>query len=54
MTEALLEEFTGQYIGAQGVPEVTFGWQGGELTLMGLDVSRLAVGLQQKYRRLGR
>ena len=49
----LLEEFTRQYIEAQRVPEVTFGWQGGEPTLMGLDFFRLAVKLQQKHRRPG-
>lgn len=53
MSEALLEEFTRQYIGAQRVPEVTFGWQGGEPTLIGLDFFRLAVELQQRYRRPG-
>jgi len=26
MSDKLLEEFTRQYIGAQRVPEVTFGW----------------------------
>ena len=53
MTGELLEEFTRQYIEAQQVPEITFGWQGGEPTLMGLDFFKLAVELQQKYRRPG-
>ena len=53
MTEELLEEFTRQYIGAQRVPEITFGWQGGEPTLRGLDFFRRAVEFQQKYRRPG-
>jgi uncharacterized protein len=53
MTGKLLEEFTPQYIEAQRAPEVTFGWQGGEPTLMGLDFFRLAVQLQEKYRRPG-
>ena len=53
MTDQVLEEFTRQYIKAQRVPEVTFGWQGGEPTLMGLDFFRRAVELQQKYRRAG-
>lgn len=52
-TNELLEEFTRQYIEAQRVPEVTFSWQGGEPTLMGLDFFRLAVELQQKCRRAG-
>ncbi|HEY65256.1 MAG TPA: anaerobic sulfatase maturase [Caldilineae bacterium] len=49
----LLEAFTRQYIEAQHVPEVTFGWQGGEPTLMGLDFFRRAVELQEKYRKPG-
>ena len=53
MDDDLLELFTRQYIEAQRVPEVTFAWQGGEPTLMGLDFFRRAVALQQKYRRPG-
>jgi uncharacterized protein len=53
MAEALLEEYTRQYIETQHVPEVTFAWQGGEPTLMGLDFFKLAVELQQKYCRPG-
>ena len=53
MADDLLEEYTKQYIAAQQVPEVTFAWQGGEPTLMGLDFFRRAVALQQKYRKPG-
>jgi uncharacterized protein len=53
MADELLEEYTRQYIAAQRVPEVTFAWQGGEPTLMGLDFFKRAVELQQKYRRPG-
>jgi len=53
MTDELLETFTRQYLQAQRVPEATFGWQGGEPTLMGLDFFRRAVELQEKYRRPG-
>jgi len=53
MDEALLEEYTRQYIAAQRVPEVTFAWQGGEPTLMGLDFFQKSVAFQQKYRRPG-
>ncbi|MEJ2513252.1 MAG: anaerobic sulfatase maturase [Anaerolineales bacterium] len=49
MTEEVLEKFTRQYIQAQRVPQVTFAWQGGEPTLMGLDFYRKAVELQNKY-----
>ncbi len=50
MSEALLEEYTRQYIRAQHVPEVNFAWQGGEPTLMGLDFFRQAVQYQRKYK----
>lgn len=53
MSETLLEEYTRQYIAAQGVPEVTFAWQGGEPTLMGLDFYRQAVRYQQKHAKPG-
>ncbi len=53
MAHDLLEAYTKQYIEAQRVPEVTFAWQGGEPTLMGLDFFKLAIALQQKYRKPG-
>ncbi len=53
MADELLESYTRQYIEAQGVPEVTFAWQGGEPTLMGLDFFKRAVELQQQYKRPG-
>jgi uncharacterized protein len=53
MGDELLESFTRQYIEAQRVPEVTFGWQGGEPLLMGLDFFRRAVELQERYRPAG-
>lgn len=53
MIDEVLESFTRQYIEAQRVPEVTFGWQGGEPLLMGIDFFRRAVELQQKYCRPG-
>ena len=43
MADELLEAYTQQYIAAQRVPEVTFAWQGGEPTLMGLDFFQLAL-----------
>lgn len=49
----LLEEYTRQYIQAQSIPEVTFAWQGGEPTLMGLDFFIEAVRLQQKHKKPG-
>jgi len=53
MADELLESYTRQYIEAQRVPEVTFAWQGGEPTLMGLDFFKRAVELQQQYRKPG-
>jgi uncharacterized protein len=53
MRDDVLESYVRQYIAAQRVPEVTFTWQGGEPTLMGLEFYRRAVALQQKYRRPG-
>ena len=49
MTEGLLENFTKQYIESQEVPVVTFTWQGGEPTLMGLEFFRKAIEFQKKY-----
>jgi uncharacterized protein len=48
MNEEILEETIKQVL-AQGEREVSFGWQGGEPTLMGLDFFRKAVELQQIY-----
>ncbi len=53
MADELLEEYTRQYIAAQRVPEVTFAWQGGEPTLMGLPFFERALALQQQYRKPG-
>ena len=53
MSSEVLEEFTRQYIEAQPVPEVIFGWQGGEPLLMGLDFFKEALALQARYRRPG-
>ncbi len=51
MSDDLLEEYTRQYIEAQQVPEVTFAWQGGEPTLMGLEFFQRAVEFQKKYQK---
>jgi uncharacterized protein len=53
MPPTVLERFTEQYIDGQDTPEVTFAWQGGEPTLLGLDFFRSAVELQQRYKRPG-
>jgi uncharacterized protein len=53
MSDAMLDDYTRQHMAAHDVPEVTFAWQGGEPTLMGLDFFKRAVELQQKYRKPG-
>jgi uncharacterized protein len=53
MSDEVLETFTRQYIESQRVPEVTFAWQGGEPTLMGLEFYLRAVALQRKHRKPG-
>lgn len=53
MPDTLLAAYTQQYIEAQRVPEITFAWQGGEPTLMGLDFFRQAIGYQRQYRKPG-
>lgn len=49
MADEILETFIRQYIESQSVSEVTFGWQGGEPTLMGLDFFERVIHYQQKY-----
>jgi uncharacterized protein len=49
MSDAVLEAFVRDYIAAQNVPVVTFAWQGGEPTLLGIDFFRRVVELQQRY-----
>ncbi len=49
MSPEVRESFIRQYIEGQHTPEVTFAWQGGEPTLLGLDFFREVVALQEKY-----
>lgn len=49
MSPEVLESYTRQYIQAQPV-QATFGWQGGEPTLAGLDFFKQALALQKQYR----
>ena len=49
LKEEILEDFIKQYIEAQEVPVVTFTWQGGEPTLLGLDYFLKIIELQKKY-----
>jgi uncharacterized protein len=53
MSDGMLERYTRQLIEAQRVPEVTFAWQGGEPTLMGLAFFERAIELQQQFKKPG-
>jgi uncharacterized protein len=49
LSDELLEKFIREYIESQQVPVVTFVWQGGEPSILGVDYYRKAVELQKKY-----
>jgi uncharacterized protein len=49
MKPEVLETYVRDYIAAQPGPVVSFAWQGGEPTLLGVDFFRTAVALQAKY-----
>ncbi|WP_070971081.1 anaerobic sulfatase maturase [Vibrio sonorensis] len=55
MSDTALEAHIKNYIESQphGCREVTFGWQGGEPTLLGIDFYRKVVKLQKRYARRG-
>ena len=49
MNDEVLESFIKQFIQVQKVPEISFAWQGGEPTLLGVDYFKKVVELQDKY-----
>jgi uncharacterized protein len=54
MSDAALESYVRQYIEAQDAPVISFAWQGGEPTLLGVEFFRRAVELQKRYCPAGR
>ena len=49
MTPEVLESYIRQYCESQSSSEVTFAWQGGEPTLLGIDYFRKIVALEKKH-----
>ena len=49
MSDEVLESYIRQYIEQQNVPEISFAWQGGEPTLLGVDYFRKVAELQKRY-----
>jgi len=49
LSDARLEAFIRDYIACQDAEEITFAWQGGEPTLLGLDYYREVVELQRRH-----
>lgn len=49
MSEEVLETYIQQYIQANDIPTVSFAWQGGEPTLLGVNFFKKVVSLQKKY-----
>ena len=50
MSDAVLEEYVRQFIASQRSREVTFEWQGGEPTLLGLGFFERVLELQERHR----
>src|SRR2546430_3438815 len=49
MPDEVLDSYIRQYIEQQDIPEISFAWQGGEPTLLGVRFFRRVVELQAKY-----
>ena len=53
MSDEVLEEYIRKTIEAHRIPEVTFAWQGGEPTILGINFFKKALDFQKKYCRKG-
>lgn len=49
MSDEVLEEYVRKYITQQDAPEISFAWQGGEPTLLGVNFFRKAVEFQRRH-----
>lgn len=49
MSDEVLESYIAQYIRAQPTEQVSFAWQGGEPTLLGVNYFRKVIELQKKH-----
>jgi len=49
MPEDVLESYIRQFIEAQDSPVISFAWQGGEPTILGVEYFRRVIELQKKY-----
>src|SRR5438477_6517282 len=49
MPDDVLESYIRQYIDSQSVPVISFAFQGGEPTLLGVDYLRKVIELQRRY-----
>jgi len=49
MPDEVLESYISQFIAANDGPAISFAWQGGEPTLLGVEFFRKVAAIQQKY-----
>lgn len=49
MSDEVLENYIRQYITSQNTPEVSFAWQGGEPTLLGVGFFRKVLAIQKRH-----
>lgn len=49
MADGVLDKYIREFIQSQSAPEISFAWQGGEPTLLGVDFFRKVVDLQQQH-----